>query len=86
MENKNISDVDAFIEEAEKGRNIPLSKEDIKRINDLSREVDSVESEIEDDVISIVAKEKNDSELARFQEMLWDELYVFRNLTNTYLI
>jgi len=43
-----------------------LSKEDIKRINDLSREVDSVESEIEDDVISIVAKEKNDSELARF--------------------
>lgn len=66
MENKNISDVDAFIEETEKGRNIPLSKEDIKRINDLSREVDSVESETEDDVISIVAKEKNDSESARF--------------------
>lgn len=66
MENKNISDVDAFIEEADKGRNIPLSKEDIKRINDLSREVDSVESEIEDDVLSIVAKEKNDSESARF--------------------
>ena len=66
MVNKNIRDVDAFIEEAEKGRNIPLSKEDIKRINDLSREAEKEESEIEDDVISIVAREKNDSESARF--------------------
>jgi hypothetical protein len=41
MEKKIISDVDAFIEEAEKGRNIPLSKEDIKRINDLSKVIES---------------------------------------------
>jgi hypothetical protein len=64
MKKKNICDVDAFIEEAEKGRKMPLSKEDIKRINDLSREIEKEEAEIEDDIISIVAKGKTESDSA----------------------
>lgn len=35
---KQISDVEAFVYETERARKIPLSKEDIKRINDLARE------------------------------------------------
>ena len=39
MNTKQISDVEAFVNETEKARKIPLSKEDIKRINDLAREI-----------------------------------------------
>lgn len=72
MKKKNFSSVDAFIEEAENGRTNPLSKEDIKRINELSKEV-----EIEDDVISIVVKEKNDSESEKFRQCCGDSCTVF---------
>lgn len=41
LKSKQVSDVEAFKRESDKARNIPLSQEDIKRINDLAREVDN---------------------------------------------
>lgn len=60
MNTKQISDVEAFVNETEKARKIPLSKEDIKRINDLAREVESEDSDT-DESLSIVAKGQGES-------------------------
>lgn len=52
MNAKRICDVEAFVKETEKIRNISLSSEDIKRINDLSREVEIEDSKIDEKCIS----------------------------------
>ncbi len=67
MNTKKISDVEAFKRESDKARNIPLSQEDIKRINDLAREVEKEESENNEDDFSIVAKNKIDTESSHIQ-------------------
>jgi hypothetical protein len=48
MSTKKISDVEAFKKVSDKARNIPLTKEDIKRINDICYEVETEENESED--------------------------------------
>ena len=62
------SDVDAFIRGTDEARKITVTDEDVKRINDLAREV-----EIEED--------QNDSEpgIAR---KTWEKLYVFFEFEN----
>lgn len=67
MNTKQISDVEAFVNETEKARNIPLSKEDIKRINDLAREVESEDSDTDDETLSIVAKGQGESKSTHIQ-------------------
>lgn len=61
MNIKKISDVETFVNETVKARKIPLSKEEIKRINDLVREVESEDLETEDENFSIGAKAQVDS-------------------------
>jgi hypothetical protein len=58
METKKIGDIDAFKRESDKARNLSISKEDVDRINEICREVEVEENEIEDSNLSIVAKEK----------------------------
>lgn len=67
MNTKQISDVEAFVNETEKARKIPLSKEDIKRINDLAREVESEDSDTDEESISIVAKGQGESNSTHVQ-------------------
>lgn len=64
MNTKKISDVEAFKKESDKARNIPLSKEDIKRINEICREVEIEESESEDNNLPLTAKNIEDSNSA----------------------
>lgn len=61
MITKQISDVEAFVNEIEKTRKIPLSREYIKRINDLARDVESEDSDKDDERLSIVAKGQGES-------------------------
>jgi hypothetical protein len=67
MSSKQISDVEAFVNETEKARKMPLSKEDIKRINDLAREVESEDSDTDDESLSIVAKGQDESNSTHIQ-------------------
>ncbi|AUN97646.1 hypothetical protein C0V70_05855 [Bacteriovorax stolpii] len=67
MNTKQISDVEAFVNETEKARKIPLSKEDIKRINDLAREVENEDSDTDEESISIVAKGQGESNTTHVQ-------------------
>lgn len=67
MSSKQISDVEAFVNETEKARKIPLSKEDIKRINDLAREVESEDSDTDDESLSIVAKGQSETNSTHIQ-------------------
>ena len=54
VKTKQISDVEAFVIETEKALKMPLSKRDIKRINDLVREAKSEDSETDEDCLTIV--------------------------------
>lgn len=56
MKTKQISDVEAFVNETEKARKMPFPKRDIKRINDLAREAKSEDSETDEECLTI---EKN---------------------------
>jgi hypothetical protein len=67
MNSKQVSDVVAFVDETEKGRKIPLSKEEIKRINDLSREVENEDSDIDEESLAIVAKGQDESNSTHIQ-------------------
>jgi hypothetical protein len=67
MSNKKISDVEAFVNETEKARKIPFSKEDIKRITDLVREVENKDVETDDESLSIVAKGQGESNSTHMQ-------------------
>lgn len=67
MNTKQISDVEAFVNETEKARKMPLSKEDIKRINDLAREVENEDSDTDEESISIVAKGQGESNSTHVQ-------------------
>lgn len=60
MNNMQIGDVETFVNETEKARKIPLSKKDVKRINDLARTVESEHSKTDDESLSIVAKGQRD--------------------------
>jgi hypothetical protein len=56
-----IADLDAFIKGANEARKITLTDEDIKRINDLSREVEREEQDNENNSDNgIAAKKVND--------------------------
>jgi len=55
-----INDLEAFIEDSTKAHNIPLSKEDINRINQISQEAE-IEESSDDMEIPFVAKDNNDS-------------------------
>lgn len=61
MNPKKISDVEAFKKESDKARNIPLTKEDIKRINEICYEVELEENESEDHNLPLSAKNIEDS-------------------------
>lgn len=67
MNTKQISDVEAFVNETEKARKKPLSKEDIKRINDLAREAECEDSDTDDESLSIVAKGQGESNSTHVQ-------------------
>lgn len=64
MNTKKISDVEAFKKESDKARNIPLTKEDIKRINEICHEVEIEENESEDNNLPLTAKNIEDSNSA----------------------
>ena len=64
MNTKKISDVEAFKKESNMARNIPLSKEDIKRINEICREAEIEENESEDNNLPITAKNIENSNSA----------------------
>ena len=64
MNTKKISDVEAFKKESDMARNIPLSKEDIKRINEICREAEIEENESEDNNLPLTAKKIEDSNSA----------------------
>ena len=64
MNTKKISDVEAFKKESDMARNIPLSKEDIKRINEICREAEIEENESEDNNLPITAKNIENSNSA----------------------
>lgn len=64
MNTKKISDIEAFKKESDRARNIPLSKEDIKRINEICREVEIEENESEDSNLPLTAKNIEDSNSA----------------------
>ena len=64
MNTKKISDVEAFKKESNMARNIPLSKEDIKRINEICREAEIEENESEDNNLPLTAKKIEDSNSA----------------------
>lgn len=67
MNTKQISNVEAFVNETEKARKIPLLKEDVKRINDLASEVESEDSDKDDETLLIVAKAQSESNSTHIQ-------------------
>ncbi len=67
MYTKKISDVEAFKRESDKARNIPLSKEDIKRINEIAREAELEENEYEESDLPLTAKDTNESNSMNFE-------------------
>lgn len=67
MYTKKISDVEAFKRESDKARNIPLSREDIKRINEIAREAELEENEFEENDLPLTAKDTNKSNSMNFE-------------------
>ncbi|MDO9181026.1 MAG: hypothetical protein Q7U04_01395 [Bacteriovorax sp.] len=61
-----ISDVEAFKRESDKARNIPLSKEDIKRINEIAREAELEENEYDESNLPLTAKDTDESSSVNF--------------------
>jgi hypothetical protein len=61
MNTKKISDVEAFKKESDKARIIPLTKKDLKRINEICHEVEIEENESQDNNLPLIAKNIEDS-------------------------
>lgn len=61
MTTKKISDVKTFKRKADEARNLPISKEDIDRINEISREVEREENQVEETDLPKIAKQSDDS-------------------------
>ncbi|PIP89138.1 MAG: hypothetical protein COW01_00160 [Bdellovibrionales bacterium CG12_big_fil_rev_8_21_14_0_65_38_15] len=61
MTTKRISDVEAFKKDSDKARNLPISEEQIKRINEIAREAELEENEMDETSLPKIAKRPDDS-------------------------